>query len=212
MVPRPDPGPSPLTEDWLALKDAVKRFENGWRQGKRPALDDYLPTGDPLRRRVLIELVHIDLELRLKAGEAARVEEYLARYPELTGAGAVALELIVAEQELRGRREPGLGLDEYLRRFPQYRAELPEKIAPRTVAVRHAPSSPADLSAEVPPEVAGYEILGLLGRGGMGVVYKARHIDLNRLVAVKMVLAGWRRDGFRSGAHDRSPRCRERLS
>jgi serine/threonine-protein kinase len=40
------------------------------------------------------------------------------------------------------------------------------------------------------PDIPGYEIESVIGTGGMGVVYRARHIKLDRWVAIKMVLLG----------------------
>jgi tetratricopeptide (TPR) repeat protein len=47
-----------------------------------------------------------------------------------------------------------------------------------------------DPSAAALPHVPGHEVTSILGHGGMGVVYAARHLRLNRIVAVKMILGG----------------------
>jgi serine/threonine-protein kinase len=55
-----------------------------------------------------------------------------------------------------------------------------------------SPAAPTPPPPEGPalPQVPGYQVEAVLGRGGMGVVFKARHLKLNRPIALKMLLAG----------------------
>src|SRR4051812_25702971 len=101
VLDRPDHALGAGDGTWL--ERIVGSFEDRWEGGPRPDIDDYLPAQDAPRRAVLVELVHVDLERRLKAGDAARVEDYLRRYPELDNDRDAALSLIDAEHELRRR-------------------------------------------------------------------------------------------------------------
>ncbi len=171
-----DAAAAPSPPNTLGLEDVLEAFEAAWQGKAAPRLEDYLPGEGDERRAALVELVHVDLENRLKAGEAARVEEYLARFPELAADVPVVAGLIRAEYEQRRRREPGLRLEDFQARFPDHLA---------AGATLHDVASGLAV-----PRIPGFEVVGHLGSGGMGVVYKARQVKLKRFVALKVIPAG----------------------
>ncbi len=81
-------------------------------------------------------------------------------------------------------------LPEVRERWQQIRrleAELDAFLPPESEDSR---SEPGSRVTDEWPRIPGYEVEGRLGRGGMGVVYRARHLRLNRAVAIKMAIAG----------------------
>ncbi len=130
-----DPAPSTgkaafrLGPDADKLEVICERFEIGWRSGAKLRIEDLLPADAEFRRRAVVELINIEMELRLRAGELARCEDYFARFPELAEDRKKAIEMVVKEFRLRSEHDSKVDLSDFLKRFPQFSADL-ENVLP----------------------------------------------------------------------------------
>jgi serine/threonine-protein kinase len=174
--------------EWL-LDEQQRR----WRHGERPRVEDFLDRQPELRRRpeAVLDLIAQEVVLRQQAGEAASLAEYQGRFPHLV-------------EQLRDRfaasPDPGpTAMDDLLSPHSQEGQTIPND--PGGPPATHSLSSGGgreELAPFVAPvrcqvseyAIPGYDILGELGRGGMGLVLHGHDPELGRDLAVKVLLEG----------------------
>ena len=151
----------------------------------------------------------VDQAEHWSAGKPIPAEDYLRRYPSVAANDEAAVDLIHNEYLLAERSGRPADPEAFIRRFPTHieilrrQIELHRAMMPAAIsAVQAAQSQPlAEAGATVSKATntatvsmverfGEYELIEMIARGGMGVVYKARQPKLDRIVALKMILAG----------------------
>jgi tetratricopeptide (TPR) repeat protein/tRNA A-37 threonylcarbamoyl transferase component Bud32 len=134
----------------------------------------------PIAERCRIDEICSRFEDGWRRGDTPVMADFLQREPN----GTLFRELLYLECEYRRARGEPVDPGMYRSRFECYATVIDEVFASVLPPLRNVTRDGAVASC---PVVSGYEVLEEIGRGGMGRVYRARHLGLNRVVALKTI-------------------------
>jgi WD40 repeat protein/serine/threonine protein kinase len=155
------------------IDSACDRFESAWKSGNLPRIEDYLnEIAAPERPVLACELILLDIYYRRLAGQTCIVDEYASRFPDLDPTWLAA----VISARTVGSPTPS--------------ASHPPDAPANGLTTANNGETIAPLPTGSLQSFGDYEIRGVIGESGMGVVYKAWQRSLNRFVALKTIRHG----------------------
>jgi hypothetical protein len=155
------------------IDSACDRFETAWKTGNRPRIENHLgEIAGPERLVLARELILLDIHYRRLAGQTCLVSEYDSRFPDLDPTWLAA----VIPARTGGSSTPT--------------AAHPPDAAANALTTTNNGETISPLSSGSLQSFGDYEIRGVIGESGMGVVYKAWQRSLNRFVALKTIKHG----------------------
>lgn len=183
----------------LQIDRLCSRLESSWQNGTGTGLksEDLLKELQnltaPQQQAALEELLPLELEYRRRRGQPADIPELAARFPESDPAWL---------QQVLGWAEP----DTILGRGDSDSGGF-------ALATGGAASDAANSvgPTAIPEQLGDYRLLGILGQGGMGTVYRAVHERMGRAVAVKVLRADIRSNAALLQRFEREVRTAARL-